>query len=176
MPPITPPSAVQLHSDVEVRRGARAESFRARVRWYDKTGRRRSRSETFPTEQNARDWISELTDAADSGLDPDRFAQPLAEYGTSVLDLALRGLEPKTTVPYLSGWRLRIVPSLGHLVTRLITTGAVDRAVRSWIAEGASRSTVKNSLAMLVRIMEQALRDGIVDRNPARISGWQREY
>jgi hypothetical protein len=29
---------------------------------------------------------------------------------------------------------------------------------------------------MLVRIMEQALRDGIVDRNPARISGWQHEY
>jgi integrase len=29
---------------------------------------------------------------------------------------------------------------------------------------------------MLVRLMEQALRDGIVDRNPARISGWQREY
>jgi hypothetical protein len=29
---------------------------------------------------------------------------------------------------------------------------------------------------MLVRIMEQALRDGIVGRNPARISGWQHEY
>lgn len=93
-----------------------------------------------------------------------------------MLGLALRGLEPKTTVPYLSGWRLRIVPSLGHIATRLISTGTVDRAVKSWIAEGASRSTVKNTLAMLVRIMEQALRDGIVDRNPARISGWQREY
>jgi integrase len=34
----------------------------------------------------------------------------------------------------------------------------------------------KNSLAVLVRVMEQALRDGIIDRNPARVTGWQREY
>lgn len=176
MPPITPPAAVTLHSDIEVRRGARTRGFRARVRWYDTTGTRRSLSETFPAEQDAQDWIQELTAAAATGLDPERFAQPLAEYGASVLELALRGLEPKTTVPYLSGWRLRVVPSLGHISTRMVSTGTVDRAVKSWIADGASRSTVKNTLAMLVRIMEQALRDGIVDRNPARISGWQRDY
>jgi hypothetical protein len=33
-----------------------------------------------------------------------------------------------------------------------------------------------DSLAALVRVMEQSLRDGIIDRNPARITGWQREY
>ena len=177
MPPVTPPSAVALSSDIELRRGRRGNGFRARVRWFDRSSeRRRSRSETFPTEQQAHDWISELTAAAQAGLDPDRFAQPLADYGTSVLDLALRGLEPKTTVPYLAGWRLRVLPSLGHIPTRLITAGAVDRAVRGWIADDAGRSTVKNSLAVLVRIMEQALRDGLVDRNPARITGWQRDY
>ncbi|WP_433347579.1 hypothetical protein ACQP25_30625 [Microtetraspora malaysiensis] len=35
---------------------------------------------------------------------------------------------------------------------------------------------MKNSLAVLVRVMEQAVRDGIIDRNPARVTGWQREY
>lgn len=34
----------------------------------------------------------------------------------------------------------------------------------------------QNSIAALTRIMEQALRDGIIDRNPARVTGWQREY
>ena len=29
---------------------------------------------------------------------------------------------------------------------------------------------------MLVRVMEQAVRDGIIDRNPAKVTGWQREY
>ncbi len=50
----------------------------------------------------------------------------------------------------------------------MITNGAVDRAVHGWIADECSRSTVKNSIAILVRVMEQALRDGIIDRNPAR--------
>lgn len=58
----------------------------------------------------------------------------------------------------------------------MITNGAVDRAVHAWIADECSRSTVKNSIAVLVRVMEQALRDGIIDRNPARVTGWQQEY
>jgi hypothetical protein len=57
-----------------------------------------------------------------------------------------------------------------------MTYGAVDRAVHGWIADDCGRSTVKNSLAALVRVMEQAVRDGLLDRNPARTSGWQREY
>jgi integrase len=92
------------------------------------------------------------------------------------MSLALRGLELKTLDPYLAGWRKRVVPALGHLPLRMITNGAVDRTVHAWIAEECTRSTVKNSLAMLVRIMEQAVRDGIIDRNPARVTGWQREY
>lgn len=100
----------------------------------------------------------------------------LTDYGTAHMTLALRGLEAKTLDPYLSGWRKLVVPTLGHLPVRMITNGAVDRAMHGWIADGHSRSTVKNSLAVLVRVLEQALRDGIIDRNPARITGWQREY
>lgn len=98
----------------------------------------------------------------------------LSDYGTAHMTLALRGLEAKTLDPYLAGWHKRVVPTLGHLPVRMITNGAVDRAVHGWIADGCSRSAVKNSLAVLVRVMEQALHDSIIDRNPARISGWQR--
>lgn len=93
-------------------------------------------------------------------------------YGTGELGAAAGG----ALDPYVSGWRKRVVPALGHLPVRMVTNGAVDRAVHAWIADGCSRSTVKNSLAALVRVMEQAYRDGIIDRNPARITGWQREY
>src|SRR5450755_5032748 len=54
--------------------------------------------------------------------------------------------------------------------------GPAAPAAPRLIADECSRSTVKNSLAMLVRVMEQAVRDGIIDRNPARVTGWQREY
>jgi len=97
-------------------------------------------------------------------------------YRFQLAELVAADLRRKTLDPYLAGWRKRVVPALGHLPLRMITNGAVDRAVHGWIAEQCSRSTVKNSLAVLVRVMEQAVRDGVMDRNPARIIGWQRDY
>ncbi|MFF3863164.1 hypothetical protein [Streptomyces sp. NPDC002209] len=58
----------------------------------------------------------------------------------------------------------------------MITNGAVNRTVYRWIADGQSRSTVKNTIAVLVRVMDQAVRDGLMKVNPARVSGWQRQY
>lgn len=172
----TPPVGVSLSADIEHRPSRRAP-FRARVRWVDPaTKQRQSKSEAFETEDLAVDWIAGLQRAALGGVDPAAATMKLTDYGTANMTLALRGLEAKTLDPYLSGWRKRVMPTLGHLPVRMITNGAVDRAVHGWIADECSRSTVKNSLAVLVRVMEQALRDGIIDRNPARITGWQREY
>lgn len=92
------------------------------------------------------------------------------------MDLALRGLELKTLEAYLSGWRMRVVPALGHLAARMIANGVVDRTVQNWFADEHSRSTVKNTIAVLVRLMEQAVRDGIIKVNSARVIGWQELY
>lgn len=176
---ITLPVGLSLAMDVEFRPGATPEGdgYRARVRWRDKETRKRpSKSETFKTEKEAFDWLAELRALAQNGIDPNTASQTLTEYGNSTMKLALRGLEAKTTDPYKAGWRKRVVPTLGHIPVRMITNGAVDRAVHGWIADECGRSTVKNSLAVLVRVMEQAVRDGLMDRNPARVTGWQREY
>ncbi|WP_410169479.1 site-specific integrase, partial [Actinacidiphila rubida] len=129
-----------------------------------------------PTAEAAQEWINELKTSAARGIDPATSNQTLAEYGNAQMQLALRGLEPKTTDPYLAGWRLRVVPALGHLPLTAVTNGAVDRTVYAWIADGEGRSTVKSSLAILVRVMEQAVRDGLITVNPARVKGWQRQY
>ncbi|MGW5354404.1 tyrosine-type recombinase/integrase [Streptomyces sp. NPDC004031] len=63
-----------------------------------------------------------------------------------------------------------------HYAVTMVTNGAVDRTAYAWIADGVGRSSVKNTLAVLVRVMEQAVRDGLITFNPARISGWQRQY
>ena len=170
------PLGMSLSSDIEVR-SDRATPFRARVRWVDPvTKKRSSKSEAFDTRDAALDWVTRMERAAARGVDPKIATTTLSDYGQANMKLALRGLEVKTTDPYLAGWRKRVVPTLGHLPMTMITNGAIDRAVHGWIADECSRSTVKNSLAVLVRVMEQALRDGIIDRNPARVSGWQREY
>jgi integrase len=173
---LAPPIGVSLSTDVEVRMG-RPKPYRARVRWIDPaSGRRQSRSQSFDDVEQAQVWLDAMQRAARGGVDPHAATMRLAQYGDTSMTLALRGLEGKTLDPYLAGWRKRVVPTMGHLPLRMITNGAVDRAVHGWIADGCTRSTVKNSLAVLVRVMEQAVRDGILDRNPARLTGWQREY
>jgi integrase len=171
-----PPIGVQISTDIEDL-GRGPKPFRARARWVDPSTRRRaSKSKSFATTDEAESWLASLTQAAEVGLSPADATRTLEAYGKAVMSLAMRGLEAKTLDPYLAGWRKRVVPTLGHLTVKMITNGAVDRAVHGWIADECSRSTVKNSLAMLVRVMEQALRDGLIDRNPARITGWQHEY
>ncbi|KUJ67318.1 integrase [Streptomyces albus subsp. albus] len=117
-----------------------------------------------------------LADATGSTLYPALASTTLADYGDQNMVVILRGLETTTHAPYLAGWHLRIVPDLGQLPLRMITPGTVDRVVHGWIADGCGRSTVKNTIAMLARTLDQAVRDGTLDRNPARITGWQHEY
>ncbi|GAA3044430.1 site-specific integrase [Actinokineospora globicatena] len=170
------PIGVKIRSNVE-HRPDRASPFKARVRWTDPaTKKRDSISESFATEDEATAWISAMDNAAARGLSPQQAVVSLSEYGDANMDLALRGLELKTRDPYMAGWRKRVVPTLGHIPVAMVTNGAADRAVMGWIADECSRSTVKNSLAVLVRVMEQAKRDGIVDRNPAQVRGWQQVY
>ncbi|MCS0599809.1 hypothetical protein NX794_00930 [Streptomyces sp. LP11] len=127
--------------------------------------------------QTSPDTLSEdISEAAQAGLSPSLATMKLAEYGEANMDLAPRGLELKTLDPYLAGWRMRVVPALGHLAVRMITNGVVDRAVQNWIVDEHSRSTVKNTIAVLVRVMEQAVRDGVIKVTPARVSGRQKLY
>lgn len=145
-------------------RAGRPKPYKARVRWVDpSTGRRASKSHSAETPEDAQEWIDGMVRAARGGVSPAAATQRLADYGKDVMALAIRGLERKTLDPYLAGWRLRVVPALGHIPVRMITNGVVDRTVYAWISDGCSRSTVKNSLAILVRVLEQAMRDGIVD-------------
>jgi integrase len=170
------PIGVSLSADIEHREG-RPNPYKARVRWVDPaTGRRRSLSEAAETTEAAESWINAMRNMARSGANFVMAVKTLADYGEIVMPLAVRGLERKTLDPYMAGWNKRVVPDLGHLVVGMITYGVVDRAVHGWIADGCSRSTIKNSLAILVRVLEQAVRDGIVDHNRAHITGWQREY
>ncbi|MGH3566230.1 MAG: tyrosine-type recombinase/integrase [Pseudonocardia sp.] len=170
------PIGVPLGADIEYR-PHRPRPYRARVRWTEPdTGARRSQSVALDTREQAEAWIADMRRSAAGGLDPDAATVTLTQFGEANMTLALRGLEPKTTDPYLAGWRKRVVPTLGHLPIRMITNGAVDRAVHGWITDECSTSTVKNSLAVLVRVMEQAVRDGLISQNPARVVGWQRLY
>ncbi|RDI59615.1 tyrosine-type recombinase/integrase [Nocardia pseudobrasiliensis] len=181
------PVGLKVTFDIEeLPRGRSGNPFRARARWtHPQTKKRDSKSVTFESRPLAEDWIERMSRLAGRGIDPLRGNFTLLGYAESTaldtekstLELALRGLDAKTLDPYLSGWRRRVVPTLGHLPLVSITYGMVDRAIVKWIEEQAcSKSTIKNTIAVLVRVMEQAKRDGYRDDNPARVRGWQELY
>ncbi|GAA2218720.1 hypothetical protein GCM10010360_39680 [Streptomyces nogalater] len=109
--------------------------YRARVRWWDPTTKRRQSLPEGKNSEEAQEWLQAIVQAVQAGLTPSTATMTLAEYGEANMDLALRGLELKTLDPYLAGWRKRVVPALGHLAVRLITNGVVDRTVQHRLAE-----------------------------------------
>ncbi|MEU5407443.1 site-specific integrase [Nocardia asteroides] len=170
------PLGVEIRADIEERN--RAKPFRARVRWTDPaTKARPSKSESFDTREEAEAWVERIRSAAARGVDPKMATATLADYGSASWETAMRGIEAKTVGDaYRPAWARRVVPTLGHLPVTMVSAGIVDRAVMNWIAAGVSKSAVKNSLAALARVLDQAVRDEVIDQNRVKITGWQGQY
>jgi hypothetical protein len=94
---------------------------------------------------------------------------PLAELRQQQLgDRWARGIDPTSTLdPYSAGLRKRVLPALGHLPVSMMSAGLIDRAIDQWEA-AYGRSTVKNTIAALVLVLDEAVRDGLLVRNPAK--------
>ena len=161
-----PPLGVRLTVDVETVQRAKGPVYKARVRWtHPVTHHREGTKRVFDTGAEVDDWLRRMQTTADTGVDP---GQTLGDYVAFIGDRWTRGIDPTSTYdPYSAGLRLRVLPTLGHLPVGLITAGLVDRAIDRW-EQDHSRSTVKNSVAVFVLVLDEAVRDGIIVRNPAK--------
>jgi integrase len=161
-----PPLGVRLTVDVEEVRRVKGTVYKARVRWtHPVTHHREGTKRVFESRGAVDAWLTRMQATADTGVDP---GQTLSDYVTSIGDRWTRGIDPTSTYdPYSAGLRLRVLPTLGHLPVGLITAGLVDRAIDRW-EQQHSRSTVKNSVAVLLLVLDEAVRDGIIVRNPAK--------
>ena len=93
----------------------------------------------------------------------------LRDYGATRLVPAMRGLaERKPAEQYRAGWRQRVLPALGDRPVRAIDTHAVQQAVQSWTAGEHSRATIMATRSVLARVLDEAVADGLLQRNPAR--------
>lgn len=156
------PFGVRIHTDT-LPRGKR---IRARARWTDPiSGVRKSRSITVDSEASTYEFYSALRSPVGADLDP---FITLTDYADQIGDRFLRGVDMTSTASgYRAGLRLRALPALGRLCIRDITTGIVVRSIDLWEIEH-SRSTLKNTIAALTRVLDEALRDEIITRNPVR--------
>lgn len=161
-PKPVPPIGVKVSTDME----RRSYGVRARARWTDPiTKRRVIRSEIVADEAAAHSFFDQLRNSSIKGMDT---AMTLTEFVTSIGDRWARGLDPTSTgETYGFGLKLRVLPALGHLPVTQITAGIVDRTIDEW-EQRYGASTIKNSIAPLVRVLDEAVRDGLLTINPAR--------
>ncbi|WP_230854990.1 hypothetical protein [Arthrobacter terrae] len=129
------------------------------------SGFRKSRSFTVDSEPSAREFFSALGTHVGADLDP---FITLTGCADRIGDRFLRGVDMTSTASgYRAGLWLRVLPALGRLRIRDITAGIVDRSIDRWEVEH-SRSTLKNTIAALTRVLDEAVRDEIIIRNPVR--------
>jgi integrase len=130
---------------------------------------------TFATKTMANQALAqvELQMASGSWLDPARREQTLAAYATTWLET--RNLRPRTRESYEDQLRLRILPRLGKMPLGRIT----PQEVRSWHsalmaqveAKGKGHRAVSASYRVLRAIMNTAVQDEILAKNPCTIRG-----
>ena len=150
-------------------RGAidRRDNGRYRARHEGPDGRWHSR--TFDRKTDAEKWLMDQLSRFNHGqwIDPSAGLVSFEGYAASWL-MAKSRIKPKTRAGYRSLLDSRILPVFGR--ARL---GTIDRAmVGSWVRlmteEGLSASRIRQAHQCLAAILEQAVDDGVIGRNPAR--------
>lgn len=161
-PKPVPPVGVRISTDME----RRTYGIRARARWTDPISKRRViRSEIVPDEAAAHVFFDSLRHSAAKGMD---VSMTLTEFVAVIGQRWARGLDMTSTgETYGHGLRLRVLPALGHLPVTQITAGVIDRTIDAW-EKRHSASTIKNSISPLVRVLDEAVRDGLIPINPAK--------
>lgn len=138
--------------------------WRARYRGPD----RRERSKHFDRKADAERWLASVAVAQDRGewVDPKRAALPLGEWATEWLD-GQQHLKESTRARYSGLLRTHVLPAFG--TTRLSEVG--HAAIQGWVSDlgrqGLAASTVRQAHRVLHLVLELAVRDGRIARNPA---------
>lgn len=147
-------------------------SGRWQVRYLAPDGRRVAAPSTFATRTAAADHLATLQVDRRRGawVDPRAASVPLGEYAWSWL-ATRAGLRPRTVELYESLLRLHVLPDLAGVPLGDIRPSLV----RTWharrLAAGASRSTTAKAYRLLKTILNTAVADELLARNPCLLRG-----
>jgi len=144
--------------------------------WHE--GGRHTAPDTFHAKTEANRWLSTVdADLARGGwVDPRAGRITLAQYSESWLSLRT-DLRPRTRELYESLLRLHLLPSLGgYALARLSPS-----IVRKWFAEVSSKqgpgaATAARSYRLLRTILNTAVTDEILVKNPCQVRGAGTEH
>lgn len=155
----------------------RLPSGRYQARYPGPDGLDRPAPDTFARKTDAEIWLTmkEAEIRAGDWLDPDAGSILLADYGASWI-AERPNLRPKTMQTYEGLLRIHIVPILGATEVAGIKEGAVRRWRKSLLDSGVGSVTVAKAYRLLKAILNTAVDDGMIKRNPCRIKGAGQEH
>jgi integrase len=127
---------------------------------------------TFASKTDAERWLA-LTEAEiirGDWLDPDAGRVPFIQYALAWVN-ERPNLRPKTLQLYGGLLRLHLAPTLGKLTIQDITEPRVRHWRKSLLDANVGEVTVAKAYRLLKAILNTAVDDGLIRRNPCRIKG-----
>jgi integrase len=141
-------------------------TFRYRARYRDPSGRQHERR--FPRKVDAQRWLDEATSAlvTRTWTAPERGRVTVAEWAERWL-AAQTGIKPSTQYRYATLLRAHVLPTWSN--HRLTDVTHAD--VATWVAQvqkdGSAPGTVRQAHRVFSLLLDLAVRDGRIPRNPA---------
>lgn len=147
--------------------------FQARVTGPD--GRMVSAPQTYRTKGDANAWIAKARTEMSSGawIDPRSGAESLATYAAGWMkQRTVRGrpLKPRTRQDYERHLRDHILPTFGKDKLSSITPARV-RTWHSKMLDDHGTTAARQAYSLLRAVLNTALNDDLIARNPCRING-----
>ncbi|MGX7669109.1 tyrosine-type recombinase/integrase [Plantactinospora sp. DSM 117369] len=128
--------------------------------------------DTFDRKRDADLWLSakEAEIARGDWLDPEAGKVALLPYGEAWIRERPK-LRPKTVVLYEGLLRLHIAPALGKLTLTEVTTPRLRKWRRELLDAGVGPVTVAKAYRLLRSILNTAVSDRLITKNPCQIPG-----
>src|SRR4051812_4327589 len=137
-----------------------------RPRYRDEHGQEHARH--FKRKGDAQRWLDQATASLVRGdhVDPRRAVLTVADW-SQVWMAGQAHLKPKTIASYESLLRTRVLPTWGRVRLGNVKHSAAAAWVAAMRAEGLSASRTRQAYHVLTSMLDAAVRDGRLARNPA---------
>jgi integrase len=132
----------------------------------------RPADDTFETKTEAEQWLTrkEAEILEDDWIDPDAGEILISDYGSTWI-AERPGLRPKTVALYDYLLRSHIAPYFPTMTIAQLNLATVRRWRKKLLDNGVSPVTAAKAYRLLRAIMNTAVDDGLIRRNPCRIKG-----
>ena len=133
------------------------------------TGKPIRKSVYGKTQKEVRQRLTEITRQLDTNCYVDQDKRPLGLYLDSWMSEYVEPVRtPYTIVTYRGVIRNHLKPNLGAVRLCDLTTDQVQKMVRKLVNAGKAPKTIKNTMTVLNSALEQAVKEQVILRNPAK--------